>query len=115
MKPKTIYLLLCVAGVILPYWQLVPWLTANGLNLPLFFRQLFGTHVGAFFGMDVFVSAVALMVFAGSESSRLKMSGRWWPLVAVLAVGVSLGLPLFLYLRERKLERGRAHEKALTA
>jgi hypothetical protein len=28
-------------------------------------------------------------------------------LLAVLAVGVSLGLPLFLYLRERRLERGR--------
>jgi hypothetical protein len=27
------------------------------------------------------------------------------PLIAVLTVGVSLGLPLFLYLRERTLER----------
>jgi uncharacterized protein DUF2834 len=29
------------------------------------------------------------------------------PLIAVLTVGVSLGLPLFLYLRERTLEHGR--------
>ncbi|MFL6257872.1 MAG: hypothetical protein ACJ74T_22925 [Pyrinomonadaceae bacterium] len=26
--------------------------------------------------------------------------------LAIAAVGVSLGLPLFLYLRERRLERG---------
>jgi hypothetical protein len=103
MKLKTIYLVLCVLGVVLPYWQFVPWVAANGLNMPLFFQQLFANRIGAFFGMDVFVSAVALLVFAGRESSRLGPSGRWIPLVAVLTVGVSLGLPLLLYMRERKL------------
>jgi hypothetical protein len=108
VKTKTIYSVLCVLGVALPYWQLIPWLSANGLNLPLLFRQLFANHVGAFFGMDVFVSAVTLAVFAFSESSRLGVRGRWLPPLAVVAVGVSLGLPLFLYMRERKLEQDRA-------
>ncbi len=40
MKVKTIYLVLCVLGVVLPYWQFGPWLAANGLNMPLFFQQL---------------------------------------------------------------------------
>jgi hypothetical protein len=113
MKPKTIYLVLCVVGVVLPYWQLIPWLTANGLNMSLLFRQLFVNHVGAFFGMDVFVSAAVLMFFVGSEGSRLGVRGLWLPLLAALAVGVSLGLPLFLYMRERRLEQDRA--QALTA
>jgi hypothetical protein len=108
MKLKTIYLVLCVLGVVVPYWQLGPWLAANGLNMPLFFQQLFANHIGAFFGMDVVVSAVALLVFVRTESSRLDVPGRWLPLIAVLAVGVSLGLPLFLYLRERKLEQDQA-------
>jgi hypothetical protein len=108
MKLKTIYLVLCVLGVVLPYWQFLPWVAANGLNMPLFFQQLFANHVGAFFGMDVLVSAVALLVFARGESSRLGASARWLPLVAVLTVGVSLGLPLLLYMRERKLEQDRA-------
>ncbi len=111
MKLKTIYLVLCVLGVALPYLQFVPWVAANGVNLPLFFQELFSTRIGAFFGMDVIVSAVALLIFAGSEGARLSVPGRWWlPLIAVLAVGVSLGLPLFLYLRERKLER--SHQAA---
>ncbi len=86
-------------------------LAENGLNMPLFFQQLFANHIGAFFGMDVFVSAAALLVFVRSEGSRLGVQGRWLPVIAVLAVGVSLGLPLFLYLREHKLEQDRAGTK----
>jgi uncharacterized membrane protein len=110
MKLKTVYLVLCVLGVALPYWQLAPWLATNGLNLPLLVQELFTTRVGAFFGMDVVISAAALLVFAFVEGSRLGIVARWLPLLAVLAVGVSLGLPLFLYMRERKLEQDRASE-----
>jgi hypothetical protein len=105
MKPKMVYLILCALGVALPYWQIAPWLAENGLDLPLFFRQLFESRVGAFFGLDVFVSAAALLVFAGVEGRRAKVRGLWTVVLAVVAVGVSLGLPLFLYLRERGLER----------
>ena len=105
MKLKTVYLILCVLGVALPYWQIAPWLVEHGLDLPLFFRQLFENRVGAFFGMDVFVSAAALVVFSLAEGSRLGLRQRWLPAAAVLAVGVSLGLPLFLYMRERATGR----------
>jgi surface polysaccharide O-acyltransferase-like enzyme len=103
MKLKTVYLVLCVLGAVLPLWQLWPWLAANGLDVPLLFRQLFADRVGAFFGVDVIVSAVVLVVFVVSEGPRVHL--RWLAVVATLAVGVSLGLPLFLYMRERELER----------
>jgi hypothetical protein len=101
MNRKAMYLILCVLGVVLPYWQFVPWVIANGLNMRFFVEQLFANRIGAFFGMDVLVSAIALLVFARSE--HLEGFLRWLPLIAVLTVGVSLGLPLLLYLRERKL------------
>lgn len=109
MKLKTIYLILCGAGVLLPYWQFVPWVAAHGLNLSLFFQQLFANRIGAFFGMDVFVSAVALVVFMRAESARLAFrDARLLPLLALLTVGVSLALPLFLYIRECQLGQTRA-------
>ncbi|MDT7689352.1 MAG: hypothetical protein QOE46_2111 [Acidobacteriota bacterium] len=107
MRLKTTYLILCLIGVVLPYWQITPWLFANGLNVPLLLRELFANRVGAFFGLDVFVSATTLLVFVGSDGSRLGLRGRWLPVLALLTVGVSLGLPLFLYMRERKLEQDR--------
>ena len=105
MKLKTAYLILCALGVLLPYWQFAPWLIEHGPDLPLFFGQLFENRVGAFFGMDVFVSAAALLVFAASEVRRGGVRAVWPVALAVLAVGVSLGLPLLLYLRERRSER----------
>ena len=105
MKPKLLYLALCFLGLILPYSEFVPWVLQHGLNLALFVRELFSTRIGGFFGMDVIVSAVALIAFTRIEGGRLGIRHRWLVVVAVLTVGVSLGLPLFLYLREGELER----------
>ena len=104
MKPRTIYLVLCFLGLILTCWQFLPWVAQNGLNMSLFFHQLFANRISAFFGMDVFVSAVVLLVFMRTEASRFRIPGRWLPIAALMLVGVSLALPLFLYLRERNLD-----------
>ena len=104
MRLRHVYLLLCVLGTALPYWKLVPWIAEHGLNLSLLCQELFATRIGAFFGLDVVVSAVVLFVFIATEGRRLTISRLWLPVIATLLVGVSLGLPLFLYLRECKLD-----------
>jgi hypothetical protein len=104
VKPRTVYLILGVVGVALPYWQFIPWLAANGLDLKLFATQLFANRISAFFGMDVIVSAVTLLIFVRREKRHLPGIARLLPLIAVVTVGVSLALPLFLYLRERDIE-----------
>ena len=104
MKLKTIYLLLCVIGIAVPYWQFIPWVAQHGLNLRLLVQELFANRISTFFGLDVILSSIVLVVFMRAESSRLKIPRRWLPVLAVLTVGVSLALPLFLYMRERTLE-----------
>jgi hypothetical protein len=105
MRLRHFYLGLCVIGTILPYSQLIPWLVTHGLNFPLFFQELFSTRISGFFALDVIVSAVVLITFVLSESRRLEVSHLWLPILATLLVGVSLGFPLFLYLRQRKLDQ----------
>jgi hypothetical protein len=104
MRLRYVYLCLCLLGAALPCSQLAPWLATHGLNLSLFFSELFSTRIGAFFGMDVIVSALVLFVFICVEGRQLAMRHLWLPLVATFAVGVSLGFPLFLYMRQLKLE-----------
>jgi len=105
MRLRHLYLCLCLLGASLPYTQLVPWLATHGLDLPLFFAELFSTRIGGFFGLDVIVSAVVLFAFIGVEGGRLAIPHRWIPVAATVAVGVSLGFPLFLYMRQLKLEK----------
>ena len=105
MRLRHAYLGLCIVGTILPYWQLVPWVMEHGLNPTLLCLELFSTRIGAFFGLDVVVSAVVLLLFVFVEGRRVAVPLLWAPVLATLLVGVSLGLPLFLYLRQRKLDR----------
>jgi Terpene cyclase DEP1 len=100
MKPKHAYLLLCIFGAVLPYSQFVPWIAQHGLNLPLLLRELFANRIGAFFGMDVIVSAVALLTFIRVERKRALVPGWGFAVLGTLLIGVSFGLPFFLYLRE---------------
>lgn len=104
MRLRHVYLGFCLAGIALPYWALVPWFMDHGLDLPLLCHELFTTRVGAFFGLDVFVSAIVLFVFVFAEGRRAAIPKLWLPVLATLLVGVSLGLPLFLYLRQLTLD-----------
>lgn len=99
-----LFLLAAVVGTVLPLTYLVPFLTTHGLDLPLFFRQLFQNNVSAFFGVDVIISSVALWLFVFSEGRRRGMRKLWIYIVCNLLVGVCLALPLFLFFRERKLQ-----------
>lgn len=101
VNPKTVYLLLCFLGIALPYWAFVPWVAENGLNMRLFFEQLFANRISAFFAADVLVSAIVLIRFVRVERVRAPIALWWLPILALLTVGVSLALPLFLYLREK--------------
>lgn len=101
---KMLYLVLCIAGITLTYWQFVPWLAENGLNFSLFYRQLFANRVSSFFALDVLVSAVVLIAFFNSEDAGLTRVQRLAPIIALVFVGVSAALPLFLYFRETNRE-----------
>lgn len=105
MKARLFNLIFCVLAILLPYSQFVPWLLKHGLNLSLFFRELFANRISAFFAMDVIVSAIVLICFIQSEGKRLSVRLLWLPTIGTLIVGASFGFPLFLFLRQTMLDR----------
>src|SRR5438046_10234356 len=103
MKARHFYLVCCVLGMVLPYSQFVPWLLEHGLNVTLFFRELFANRISTFFVLDVVVSAIVLIWFIQTEGKRLRVRLLWLPTIGTLIVGVSFGFPLFLFLRQVRL------------
>lgn len=103
MFVKLFYLVLCVLGTALPLSQFLPWVYQHGLNVPLLFDQAFGAQVSAFAWFDVVVSAIVVVMFIIWEGKRIGMRKLWIPITGLFTVGVSLGLPLFLLLREYHL------------
>jgi hydrogenase/urease accessory protein HupE len=104
MKASYIYAALCVPGAVLPWWQFLPWAREHGFNVPLFFENLFANGVSGAFAMDIIVSAIVVCAFVLIEGTRLGVRPLWLPIVGTIIIGVSFGLPLFLYMRERRLE-----------
>jgi hypothetical protein len=96
---KQIYFVLCILGVALPYYFFAPFVLDHGLNMSLFVHQVFANPVSAFFGADVLMSSLALWTFIAYERRKRPVRLWWLCIVANLAVGVSLALPLFLLLR----------------
>ncbi len=101
---KLLYALLAVLGTVVPLSQFAPWLVEHGLDFSLLFQQAFEPNIAAFAWLDVIVSAVALLFFIFWEGRRLSMQKLWLPMLGTCTVGVSLGLPLFLLMREIKLQ-----------
>lgn len=106
MTRKTLYLILAVIGLIVPYYFLISFVTTYGVDPRQFFHQLFGAPISTFFSVDLIISGVVFLVFLHSEGLRLSMKHRWIYLLALCAVGLSFALPLFLWAREGHLNSG---------
>ncbi|NUM45909.1 MAG: DUF2834 domain-containing protein [Anaerolineales bacterium] len=100
LKPKALYLALAILGFILPYAQFIPWLMEHGVNIPLLFAEILGSRLSAFAWLDVIISALALLVFIGKDGRKARVPYLWLPILGTFLIGVSFGLPMFLYLRE---------------
>jgi hypothetical protein len=97
---KTVYIVLCVLGAIIPMAVFVPFAVENGLDMGLFAREMFATQVASFLSADLMLSSLALWAFIYFEVRKRPIKYWWLAILANLAVGLSLALPLFLLLRE---------------
>jgi hypothetical protein len=105
---QAVYLILCVLGVGLTWWQNLAWFadgSGGDKTLVGFWTEAFATHVSASLTLDIIVVFVAVLILIAAETKRLGMS-RLWPLAFVIlgnGIAAAFALPLFLFFRERRL------------
>ena len=102
---KNTYLVLAILGFVVPYFFFLQISPENGFDLPALLQPLFSNNLLRGTAMDLLISVIAFWVYMFAEAGRLQMKNSWVYLLATLLVGLSFALPLFLYFRERKLER----------
>jgi hypothetical protein len=100
MSPlRMIYLALAIWGSIHPMYYFISWFNANGYDL---MAMVDAWHVNAATSglvWDLTIAAVTLVVFIIAE---VAVRRNWIALIAIPAtfcIGVSCGLPLYLFLR----------------
>lgn len=103
-----LYLVLAVAGFILPGIPMIRETVATG-NI-LFWTdparttaELFATRTSTAFGLDVLLAAFTACIWMVYESRRIGLKGAWWFVVLILLFGLAGPLPLFLWFRDRAL------------
>jgi hypothetical protein len=115
MKPRQVYLCFAVIGLVVPYYFLGKFLLASGFDPRAFVRQLIATPVSTFFATDLVIASLVFIRFLRRESARYAIHDWWLYAVALLTVGLSFALPLFLYTRETRREKlrgaGSLHEE----
>ena len=95
VKKKT-YLILCILGVFLPYYNLINFLKINDWSMNGFFELLFSNYAVSMISMDLSVAASTFLIFIIAKFwKRPKRLLRY--IVPLFLVGFSLSLPLYLY------------------
>ncbi|MEM6759250.1 MAG: DUF2834 domain-containing protein [Pseudomonadota bacterium] len=98
---RLVYLALAIWGSIHPMYYFIAWFQENGWSI---MAMVDAWHVNAATSglvWDLTIAAVALTVFIIAE---VAVRRNWLGLVAIPAtfcIGVSCGLPLYLFLRSR--------------
>ncbi len=101
-----IYLALAVAGGVLPWLANLDFIREEGspFDLGLFVRMATANPAARSISSDLAIGAAAVTVWMVVESRRLRMRGLLWVLLSCLTIAFAFGAPLFLHLRERRLQ-----------
>jgi hypothetical protein len=105
---KYIYLVLAIVGIALPMSQFIPASMAGEFSVGEMFRQMTATRTITGVTLDFMVAVATGLFFGVTETVRIKVRLWWIALAGTFLIGFSFGLPFFLFLRERALERAAA-------
>jgi hypothetical protein len=103
---RWLYLALAISGAVLPWmanWEFIQSYWAV-FDLGLFVRMAGANPAAQSLSRDLLIASSAITVWIVIESRRLRMRGLPWVLLSCATVAFAFGAPLFLYLRERRLD-----------
>lgn len=100
------YLALAIIGAVLPWLANLEFIRQSGhsFDLSLFVAQANANPASRSLSRDLAVAATAVTVWIVVEGRRLRMRGVWLVLLCCVTVAFACGAPLFLFLRERRLQ-----------
>ena len=96
---KKLFLVLCILGVILPYYQLYYFLVENNWSMSGFWADIYSNHAISMITMDITIAATSYLVFIIYKFYNKKIDGRSFIkyMLSLFLVGFSLSMPLYLY------------------
>ena len=96
---KKLFLVLCILGVVLPYYQLYYFLLENNWSMSEFWGDIYSNHAISMITMDITVAAFSYFTFILYQFSNKKIAKSRFIkyILSLFLVGFSLSMPLYLY------------------
>jgi NADH:ubiquinone oxidoreductase subunit 6 (subunit J) len=102
MKPlRAVFLVLAIWGAIHPMYWFIKWFVQNEWSIMAMVDAWHANASTTGLVWDLTIAAIALTVFILVETWQKRRFIGLWAIPATFCIGVSCGLPLYLYLRLR--------------
>lgn len=101
---RSVYLLLAIWGAVHPMYYFISWFLAEGFSLMAMVDAWHANAASSGLVWDLTIAAVTLTFWILAE---VAVRRNWEALIAIPAtfcIGVSCGLPLYLFLRTKPLK-----------
>lgn len=104
MSPlRMAYLALAVWGAVHPTWFFLQWSAENGLEIRSLLAAWQANTASTGLFWDLVIAAIVLTLWILAEVSVRRNWSALWAIPATFCIGVSCGLPLYLFLRTRPI------------
>jgi hypothetical protein len=103
---QAIYLILSIVGTILTQqanWKFIQ--TSSGFHFDQFIIDATNTAAAESLSWDLIIGATAVFIWMITESKRINLKYSWLPISMSIVIAFAAGAPLFMFLRERHLNK----------
>ena len=103
---KWVYLLLAILGAVLPTLANIEFVKIYGpsFDIKMFIDLANNNPASQSLSRDLFIGSTAIFIWIISESKRLEMKNLWIVILTTFTIAFAFSAPLFLYLRELRIE-----------
>ncbi|MEM7318963.1 MAG: DUF2834 domain-containing protein [Pseudomonadota bacterium] len=98
---RFVFLALAIWGAIHPMWYFLQWFGENGFDLGGMVEAWHANAASSGLVWDLTIAAIALTVWIIAETLRTGQRILLLAIPATYCIGVSCGLPLYLFLRTK--------------
>lgn len=102
---------LVVVGFVVPNAMVLAYLIDHGLAIGDYFQAWVASLPSTQLIVDLLLCGLAFLTWSAFDGRRHGVANWWWGIPATFLVGLCMGIPLYLALRERAV---RLHGSALT-
>ena len=103
---KYIFLAIAILGLCYTwYYNILFFLETENTSIVYFFEMAQINYAGKSFGADLTVVVITFFVWMIPDARKLKVK-YWWILIPLtFLIAIAFAFPMYLYMRERRLEQ----------